>query len=104
MSTTQRTKLGPDSLLEKTPVGLTVDGTRYILTTRTDGTHVAYTAVCPHQSGRVMVEDETTLICPNHQWEFDAETGACITMPDECLPVSPVQRENGSLYVLESDF
>jgi nitrite reductase/ring-hydroxylating ferredoxin subunit len=51
----------------------------------------AYRDVCPHafwplSDGTV---HDTVLECPGHGWQFDAETGACITAPSYCL--TPVQ-------------
>lgn len=72
---TDETVIGPVELLESVPVVVTVDGDRFVLSTRENGDPVLYGAVCPHQRGRVRVIDETTLRCPNHRWEFDASTG-----------------------------
>lgn len=91
-------ELGSETLLEKTPTVLEVDGKRYILHTRDDGTHVLYTAICPHQRGRVMVDNEEMLLCPNHRWMFNPETGDCTTVPGESLASVPVRIENGKLY------
>jgi nitrite reductase/ring-hydroxylating ferredoxin subunit len=43
---------------------------------------------CPHQSGSLgdgRLEDEI-VTCPLHGWEFDARTGACMTVPGESVP------------------
>ena len=90
-------EVGPSSLLDEAPVVVEVDGDRYVLVER-DGTPRLFSAVCPHQRGRVKVVDEETLRCPNHRWEFDPETGACTTGEDASLTEVAVQEEEGVLF------
>lgn len=95
--------IGPDTLLDDVPVELSVDGGHYVLYEREDGTAVLYAGVCPHQRGRVKAYDDGTLRCPNHQWEFDPETGDCLTVSGESLAGVTVDVDQGRLYVPESD-
>lgn len=90
-------EIGPASLVDDAPVVVKVDQGRYILAER-DGGAVLFSAVCPHQRGRVKVADEGTLRCPNHRWEFDAETGACTSGADASLTEFGVREEDGMLY------
>ncbi|MEY7851095.1 Rieske (2Fe-2S) protein [Natrarchaeobius sp. A-rgal3] len=92
--------VGSVELLAQTPRIVTLEGNRYVLHEREDGDVTLYSAVCPHQRGRVMAR-EGTLLCPNHRWEFDPETGECLTVADERLRESSVTREDGSLVVDE---
>jgi CMP-N-acetylneuraminate monooxygenase len=88
-------QIGPESLLAETPQVVTVEGTRYILNELDDGTVVLYSAVCAHQGGRVMVKDDV-FRCPTHRWEYDPQTGECLT-EDACLDHSTVRQEDGQL-------
>ena len=57
------------------------------------GEIVAIGNECPHASGSLghgPLEDEIA-ICPQHGWEFDVRTGACMTVPGECVPSYPVR-------------
>jgi nitrite reductase/ring-hydroxylating ferredoxin subunit len=92
--------IGSAELLESTPVVVTVEGSRYILSTDVDDEPVLFSAVCPHQHGRVGVRDGGTLRCPNHRWEFDAATGECLRGGDEPLESVPVYVENGQIYAV----
>ncbi|WP_435348635.1 Rieske (2Fe-2S) protein [Haloarchaeobius sp. HRN-SO-5] len=93
-------ELGPVTLLDDLPTVVSPpSGGRFVLSADGDGP-VLFSAVCPHQRGRVRVSDGETLVCPNHRWEFDAETGACTSGQDASLEAVPVERENGTLYAL----
>ncbi|WP_162354489.1 Rieske (2Fe-2S) protein [Natrialba swarupiae] len=90
--------VGTEELLEETPQIVTVEGNRYVLHERENGDVALYSAICPHQRGRITAREEI-LLCPNHRWKFDPETGECLTVDDERLPAVPVSREDGSLVV-----
>lgn len=94
---TDETRIGPAELLNEVPTVVVLDGGRFILSRNEDDDPVLYSAVCPHQGGRVMVADESTLRCPTHRWEFDAASGACILRGDEPLTVYDVRVADGSL-------
>lgn len=89
--------VGPASLVDDAPVVVEVDGGRYVLAER-DGAAALFSAVCPHQRGRVRVADDETLLCPNHRWQFDAETGACTSGADASLTEVAVVEDDGTLY------
>lgn len=72
---TGTTVIGALDLLEDAPRVVSVDDRRYVLSRNEDGDPVLFSAVCPHQGGRVGVVDQSTLRCPNHRWEFDPHTG-----------------------------
>ena len=75
--------------------------------------------ICPHQgaklsagsiTGRVppclpgeqisMLHDELVLLCPWHGWEYDVETGRCLTDPDHTrVRVYPTKIEDGRVWV-----
>jgi nitrite reductase/ring-hydroxylating ferredoxin subunit len=97
---TERTRIGPASLLEEAPTTVTVGEGRYIVHRTAEGEPRLYSAVCPHQHGRVKVADETTFLCPNHRWEFDAETGECVSGGEGSLTHYDVVVEDGSLYAV----
>jgi nitrite reductase/ring-hydroxylating ferredoxin subunit len=56
---------------------------------------------CPHASGSLGHGplDGDIVICPLHGWEFDARTGACMTVPGECVPSYPVRIEGDVIFV-----
>lgn len=92
------TALAPVTVLEDAPKVVESDGKRYILGRNEDGQPRLYSAVCPHQRGRVRVAGEDRLLCPNHRWEFDAHTGDCMTVEDERLTEFDVEVRDGTLY------
>jgi nitrite reductase (NADH) small subunit len=54
------------------------------------------------ESGAPSVEwgrEGEILNCPWHGWEYDVETGECLSRPDVALPSYPVRVENGDLVV-----
>jgi nitrite reductase/ring-hydroxylating ferredoxin subunit len=56
---------------------------------------------CPHQSGSLgdgRLEGEI-ITCPLHGWEFDARTGACMTIPGESVPRFRARVEGGVVFV-----
>lgn len=89
--------VGPTDLLKSAPTVVTVEGTRFVLSTDDEDEPVLFSAVCPHQNGRVSVAEGTTLRCPNHRWKFDAQTGTCISGGDSALTAYPVRRVDGEL-------
>jgi CMP-N-acetylneuraminate monooxygenase len=93
---TALTPIGPAELLADAPTVVTVDGARFVLATDADGDPQLFSAVCPHQRGRVRVVDETTLRCPNHRWEFDAESGRALDQ-DAALDTYDVTVADGTL-------
>lgn len=56
---------------------------------------------CPHQSGSLgdgRLEGEI-VTCPVHGWEFDARSGACMTIPGEWVDRFRVRVEGGVVFV-----
>jgi nitrite reductase/ring-hydroxylating ferredoxin subunit len=94
---TDRTRIGPASLLSESPTAVTVDGDRYLVSRGDDGEPRLYSAVCPHQHGRVKVADESTFLCPNHRWQFDPETGECVSGGEGALTSYEVVVSDGDL-------
>jgi nitrite reductase (NADH) small subunit len=65
------------------------------------GEVVAIGNECPHQSGSLgdgRLEGEI-VTCPRHGWEFDARTGACMTVPGEAVPRYPVRIEGDDILI-----
>lgn len=89
--------IGAVELLEDAPTTVTIEGSRYILHEDDTGDPILYSAVCPHQHGRVKVIDESTFLCPNHRWEFDADTGVCVSGGDGSLEAYDVIAVDGEL-------
>ncbi|MFC7157212.1 Rieske (2Fe-2S) protein [Halomarina halobia] len=88
----------------------------------TDGVYRAYLNWCPHQGGPVCegrvtgtqtscFDRETLdvavkwdregeiLNCPWHGWEFDVNSGECLSRPKVKLPEYPVRVEDGTIIV-----
>jgi len=56
---------------------------------------------CPHQSGSLgdgQLEGDI-VICPLHGWEFDARSGACMTVPGESVSCYRVRVEAEDILV-----
>jgi len=56
---------------------------------------------CPHQAGSLCdgwIEGDI-VTCPLHGWEFDARTGACMTVPGESVAAYRVSVEDGAIFV-----
>lgn len=56
---------------------------------------------CPHKGaplgeGRI---EEGVLICPNHEWRFNLETGDCMQNPYMKTESYPVKIRDGSIYI-----
>jgi nitrite reductase/ring-hydroxylating ferredoxin subunit len=68
------------------------------------GEVVAIGNECPHQSGSLGDGhlDGEIVTCPLHGWEFDARTGACMTVPGEAVPRFLV-RIDGDEVLVEID-
>ena len=67
-----------------------------------DGEILAIGNECPHQSGSLgdgRLEGEI-VTCPLHGWEFDARSGACMTVPGESVPRFPV-RISGDVILVD---
>jgi nitrite reductase (NADH) small subunit len=60
--------------------------------------------VCPHEGGNLSegwVEGEI-VVCPQHGWEIDLRSGACMTVPGERVPRYAVSVEDGEVYLEEA--
>ena len=59
---------------------------------------------CPHAAGSLgdgTLEGEI-VTCPQHGWEFDVRSGACMTVPGESVARYPV-RTDGDRILVEVD-
>ncbi len=67
---------------------------------RSSGGLRAFADRCPHQGGLLSGGDLRAglLVCPNHGWAFDVETGACTT-ERACLSAFAVREHEGSVWV-----
>jgi nitrite reductase (NADH) small subunit len=56
---------------------------------------------CPHAAGSLgdgWLEGDI-VTCPQHGWEFDVRSGACMTVPGEAVPRYPVRLEGDDIMV-----
>ncbi len=103
MTTPSRfTEIGPTTGVRAGQVrGYVVDGVD-IVVANVDGELRAFANRCPHQGGRLNRAqlDGGVLICPWHQWRFDALTGrACWPEGYERLVVYPLTVDDGKILV-----
>ena len=66
---------------------------------------LAISNVCPHQGGSIgdgWAEGDI-LVCPLHGWEFDARSGACMTIPGERVPAYTATIDGGDVYLEPRD-
>jgi nitrite reductase (NADH) small subunit len=103
------------------PIVAEIEG-REIGVFRIDGEYQAYLNWCPHQAAPVCEgrthgqweasfdrdtletskswrEDKPVLNCPWHGWQFDLNTGTCLSDGDISLPTYPVRAEDGDIIV-----
>lgn len=63
----------------------------------------AYSAICPHQMTELSAEDfdpeERRILCPSHQWEFDALNGTGINPTGSELKRYDVELRDGAIWV-----
>ena len=91
-------RIGSADLLSESPTRISVDGKPFIVTRAPDGEPIALEATCPHQGGVVDVENDDCLRCPQHGWEFDAETGSCTTAKGEELDGYAIEQVGETLF------
>ncbi len=90
---------GAAALRGNGPHAVSVGGVDLILL-RTKGRARVYQGRCPHQ-GALLGEGELdgdALVCRNHRWRFDAETGKRQGGP-QCLVACPVVEQDGEVLV-----
>lgn len=79
---------------------------RDVLVFRLDeGGLAVYDAHCPHAGALLRPENvvQGRLVCFLHQWEFEVDTGACLTAPRLPLRTIPHEVRDGALWVDLSD-
>ena len=65
------------------PVGSAVILNRFIIAQPTEGTFVAYSAVCPHQGSKITVVNGDTVRCTKHGSVFDIADGSVVSGPSD---------------------
>ncbi|GAA2004763.1 hypothetical protein GCM10009818_14900 [Nakamurella flavida] len=74
------------------------DGSPIIIAQPTEGSAVAWSAICTHQGCTVVPASGTELDCPCHGSVFDAATGAATKGPAKtALPAFAVTVEGGQV-------
>ncbi|HXA00147.1 MAG TPA: Rieske (2Fe-2S) protein [Candidatus Dormibacteraeota bacterium] len=94
------TELSLTDLAENSPVCIEHDGSK-VLVIRSGGRVFAYEDRCPHafwplSQGTVA---GPIIECPGHGWQFDVETGRCLTSPAYCLKSVPSTVEGGTIVL-----
>lgn len=66
-----------------------------------EGKFYAIGNTCPHRGGSL--GDGTlsgkTVTCPLHSWEFDVESGECVSPGAGCVPTYPVEVQGNDVFV-----
>lgn len=92
-----------DELWEDELVKRSVDDTAVILVRFGDDVH-CYDDRCPHQASSLgdgeLDAEECLLVCPSHQWEFSAKTGASVNPSGHALVRYPIRIVDGVIEVL----
>jgi len=84
------------------PAEITIDHAPYWLVLCGDGQYRLLSGLCPHAGGEVRPMNGV-LFCPLHFWTFDAESGACLNMPDDRLLRRLVAVRDGRLIAIGED-
>jgi CMP-N-acetylneuraminate monooxygenase len=98
-------QIGPATILDDLPQPVEINGNRYIASRDEDDQPIILSSECPHMGGEVEVINKSCLRCPQHNWEFDPETGDSLTTPGESLSTYELYQREGYLYadIPESD-
>ena len=93
-----------DDLPPNKPALVTFEGDDVVLLRRGDEV-LAISNVCPHQGGSIADgwAEGDILVCPLHGWEFDARSGACMTIPGERVPAYGATILDGVVYLERRD-
>jgi nitrite reductase/ring-hydroxylating ferredoxin subunit len=85
-------------LAENSPLCVEREGSKVLLI-RSGENVFAYEDKCPHAFWPLSQGTITgaVLECPGHGWEFDVQTGRCLTSPAYCLKSVPVTIEGDKL-------
>lgn len=94
--------LGPLEQYEALPAEVTIDHSPYWLVRSEDGEYRLLNGLCPHAGGEVKPMNDV-LFCPLHFWTFDAQSGACLNVPDERLLHRQVVVRDGRLVAIGGD-
>jgi 3-phenylpropionate/trans-cinnamate dioxygenase ferredoxin subunit len=87
--------LGENRLVRAYPKGIAV------LVVKDGGTVHALSSNCPHMGCSLggAVLDGAVIMCPCHDWRFDAATGRFVDAPEISLYTYPVKTENGNILI-----
>ncbi len=69
-----------------------------------DNSFYAVEASCKHQGANLLENEGAFLtsniaICPRHQWEYNLETGECLSNSSAPLRIFPVELRGDDIYV-----
>jgi toluene monooxygenase system ferredoxin subunit len=81
-------------------VGIEVAGKKVLLV-RLGGQVYAYEDRCCHQAqplspGRI---EDGKIVCPVHEWQYDARTGEGVNPRNQHLKVFPVEIRDGDIFI-----
>lgn len=78
------------------PVGSAVILDRFIIAQPTEGTYVAYSAVCPHQGNKITVVNGDTVRCTKHGSVFSIADGSVVSGPSDKPMAAASLEDNGA--------
>ncbi len=94
-----------DDIWDGEIVGHKIKGYEIILV-KIDGEVRAYYGLCPHTLGRMkegFINNDGQIVCPDHEWIFDAKTGESVNPKGTKLPSFEVRIKDGDVYVKVPD-
>jgi 3-phenylpropionate/trans-cinnamate dioxygenase ferredoxin subunit len=97
----RRIELTLDTIPEDTLLRVD-DGGAGIVVVRSGDQVAAYEDVCPHARWRLSDGELVNglIECPGHGWEFDPDSGRCVTVPAYCLKPVSVTRQGRSVTLV----
>ena len=100
------TCLGP---VDQIPLGtgkeFTVGDSLIAVFRTTAGKLFATQALCPHANGHLAAGalGSRRVICPDHQWKFDVESGQCVGGEPARLRTYPVEERDGQVWLADTE-
>ncbi len=96
--------LHKDALEEGSIVEVIIAGTA-IAVAKANGSVYAFSNTCPHAGGPLsegsleIGDDHVWVRCPYHGWDFDLDSGACMTSPDSTVGCYETHLEGDAVCV-----
>ncbi len=99
----QEIDIGLKESFAELPAAVTIEHDPYWLVCAPEGEFRLLLAICPHAGGEIRPLNDV-LFCPLHFWTFDATSGACLNVNDECLMQRKIIEKDGRLYAVGDNY